>query len=93
MTDRETRSRIVSASVVVVASLTLAASTLAVAAVDRGRRDARQEAEALAASATASPQPLPVRQPVVAKRPPARGLVPAPLAQRRVVYVRRTRAS
>lgn len=80
MTDREVRKRLVWVSVVFVSALTFAASYLVVTDVDRPRRKASVDVPALGARFGSG-------------GPPVQGLVPAASAQRRVVAVRRTRAS
>jgi hypothetical protein len=83
MTDREIRRRLVWASVVLVSALTFAASYFVVARVELPRQNA---------TPVASPQSIPTPEQVASPSPPFRGLVPAS-ARRRVVTVRRTRAS
>lgn len=89
MTDRDARRRIVWASVVLVSALTFAASYLVVADVDRPR----YKTSVLVLAPVASGQVLPALQRVASVQPPVRGLVPAAAPQRRVITIRRTRAS
>lgn len=88
MTEREIRRRIVWASVVVVSALTIAMSFLIIGRVDRERT------RVMAPAVTPSERPLAPSQPRVASaQPPVSGLIPAPAPRRRVVAIRRTRAS
>lgn len=94
MTDRDVRRHLALASVVFVCALTLAVSYGVVSDVDRDARRGRAVTVPLARA------PAPVRQapgeagPTVASaKAPAPGLVPAPAPRKRVVVVRRTRAS
>lgn len=80
MTDRGDRERLVGLSVLAVSSLALAASWLVVVNQD-------QQARAFEASA---PEPTP--QGAVSS-PPVQGLRPVAPARKRVVVVRRSRAS
>lgn len=88
MTEREVRRRIVWASVVFVSSLTIATSFLIIARVDHERT--RVVAPAVPPS---EPPPVPSQPRVASAQPPVSGLIPAPAPRRRVVAIRRTRAS
>lgn len=88
MTDRDVRRKIVWASVVFVSALTIAASFSIIARVDRER--AAQLVRPVAPPETPRP---PSQQLASNARPPVTGLLPAPTPRRRVVAVRRTRAS
>jgi hypothetical protein len=89
MTEREVRRRIVWASVVFVSALTIATSFLIIARVDRERtRVVAPAVTPIIERPPASSQPR-----VARAQPPVSGLVPAPAPRRRVVAVRRTRAS
>jgi hypothetical protein len=79
MTERDVRRRVVWASVVFVSALTFAASYLVVTEVDRPRERARVS--------------VPTNERVASAQPPVPGLVPPAAPRRRVVTVRRTRAS
>lgn len=106
-TDRGGRERQVHASVVIVSTLVWAVGAGVVASemAEARREEARDAAEAArvpAPDATAAPMPATLASaastPVVAARAtaaaaPAPGLRPAPRPRRRVVVVRRSRAS
>lgn len=103
MTERERRQRQVDLSVVTVSALGLTGAWLLVASVDAGRRAAvggataavepAVLADAPAAAAVDAPRPTLAVAPAVVREAPARGLTPAPRPRRRVVVVRRSRAS
>jgi hypothetical protein len=78
MTDPNTRSRLVDLSVIATSALVLGGAMLVVADFDRSRPQTPLVPETTASSVGV---------------PPASGLLPAPLPARRVVVVRRSRAS
>jgi hypothetical protein len=88
MTDQATRRRLVDLSVIAMSSLALGGAFLVVARVDRDRQDQRAMTEVAAGVSQAA---MPVL--TAETGPPVPGLVPAPRAVRRVVVVRRSRAS
>lgn len=88
MTDQATRRRLVDLSVIAMSSLALGGAFVVVAGVDRDRQDQRAMTEVAAGVGQAA---MPVL--TAETRPPVLGLVPAPRAVRRVVVVRRSRAS
>ncbi|MBK7584457.1 MAG: hypothetical protein IPI67_30160 [Myxococcales bacterium] len=88
MTEREVRRRIVWASVVFVSALTIATSFLIIGRVERERT--RVVAPAVTPM---EPPPTPSQPRFARAQPPVSGLVPAPAPRRRVVAIRRTRAS
>jgi len=77
MTDPKTRSRLVDLSVIATSALVLGGAMLVVADVDRSRPHTPSVPETTASVAV----------------PPVSGLLPAPSPTRRVVVVRRSRAS
>jgi hypothetical protein len=94
MTDRDVRRHLALASVVFVCALTLAASYGIVSDVDRERQQARVVTvprARLTPLAHATPQEVVAS--VASAQPPVPGLVAAPAPRKRVVVVRRTRAS
>ncbi len=94
MTERERRQRQIDLSVVTVSALGLTGAWLLVASVDAGRREAASDAPAAAQVAVVERAVSGAAvAPAAVVGAPAPGLTPAPRPRRRVVVVRRSRAS
>ena len=90
MTKRETQKRLVDLSIITISALALGGAYLLAARVDSAR-----ELNTPAESSLEFGEPTALAQPAAAisPAPPVAGLIPAPAPRRRVVVIRRSRAS
>jgi hypothetical protein len=90
MTKRETQKRLIDLSIITISALALGGAYLLAARVDSDRGF-----NTPADSSLEIFEPLALAQPAAAmsQAPPVAGLIPAPAPRRRIVVIRRSRAS